>query len=96
MRPGIADLEAYRAYLEEELQGVLPDPRQAEWLATYATEKLKFLAGARIPSTSWFLRKAREAAADKVIHEGATIAAERLGCHRSTVYRRAHRHRNAA
>ena len=96
MRPGIADLEAFRAYLEEELRGVLPDPRQAEWLATYATEKLKFLAGARIPSTAWFIRKAQEAAADKVIHEGATIAAERLRCHRSTVYRRAHRHRNAA
>ena len=96
MRAALADLEAHREAFEEALRLVLPDPRDAEWIATLDRDMIRLnLAGKRIPTTAWFLRKAREAAADKVIHEGATIAAERLGCHRSTVYRRAHRHRNA-
>ena len=96
MRAALADLEAHREAFEEALRLVLPDPRDAEWIATLDRDMIRLnLAGKRIPTTAWFIREAEKARAAELIHLGAAIASDRLGCHRSTVYRRAHRHRNA-
>ena len=100
MRAALADLEAYRKAMEDTLRRVLHDPRDtdpAEWIADLALDMIRLnLAGKQIPPTAWFIREAEKARAAELIHLGASVAAERLGCNRATVYRRAAKHRDAA
>ncbi len=97
MRPGIADLPAFRRLVEDALCGAGMDPRQARWITDLLQSMIKqHLPGKRIPSTSWFILQDNRAAAAALIHLGGTVAAKRLGCSRSQAYRRAKRHRDAA
>ena len=85
-----ANLRTFRADLEDTLRRVLPDPRNAAWIADLVLAKVRQnLAGQRIPA----LVTLHTAEQDRRIHElmaqGVTphVIAERLGISRSTVYR---------
>lgn len=89
-----ADLFAFRAALEESLRATLPNPNDAPWLTKYFLDKIREqLAGQRIPSLAEIDLAEAEADAAELLPLGATVAAKRQGVHRSTVYRRVHRHR---
>ena len=90
-----ADLLVFGSMLEAKLYSSLPDPRDAKWLAvlmlTLVREKL---AGQTIPSQYAFVLADKEARAAELLPQGAAVASVRIGCSRSSVYRRAAHHKS--
>ncbi len=94
----LATLRTLREVLREFLEGVTGDPVLAESWARLISEKCRdadALQGQRFPSRRELEQIRKDARADELLPFGATKAADRLGCSRSTVYRRRHRHKAA-
>ncbi|WP_243286040.1 hypothetical protein [Geothrix terrae] len=90
----IAKPQALREALERFLRSVLPDERIAPSVAAAELQHLaREFGGQTIPRIQVLDALEDEAQADRLLPLGAKVAVERLGVHRSTIYRRAHRHR---
>lgn len=89
-----ADLGLFRTALEGFLRPILADPRFAESATTNAIRLLaRNFGGQTIPSLETMNLEESEARAAELLPLGVVTAAQRQGVHRSTVYRRAQRHR---
>ena len=90
-------MKAFRLAWEDALCGAKMDPRQAAWITDLLLTLIRScLAGKRIPSMKWFTLQDEEAEAAALIHLGGLAVAKRQKVHRSTAYRRAHKHRDAS
>ncbi len=88
-----ADLVAFRVVLLVFFRQVLPDPRQAEWVVDEVmARQRRELAGQTIPSRHALDLADAQARAAELLPLGASIAAQRQGVSRSTIYRRVHSH----
>lgn len=92
-----ANLEDFRFEIEDTLRRVLPDPRNAPWIADLVLNLIRQrLAGKRIPALVTFWTEEQDRRIHDLLGQGMTPRkiAERLGIHRCTVYRAEQRERD--
>lgn len=89
----IANPQLVRKALLEFLTPILADTRYAEPTTTNALRMLALEFGGQVfPRIKDLDALEDEARAAELLPKGASVAVERLGVHRSTIYRRARRY----